>query len=295
MGKNEEWGQGAPFKAGILFIDRTRFGPDEQLIRQVREAGCSTGIVQRGQYCTEATIGKGHCHCACFLFDYPVSTDLGEICELKQRYPQVPVLLVTLTHSEEFAIWAFRSGVYDFFPHPVDKGRFLSVVATLRGFRQAGQTERRAVRRLASPLPAESRVTTTATMTRRLQTAISYLERHYADKIMQRSVAEACDMSTFQFSRAFHKIFGVTFQEYLVRLRLEKASAFLRNPEVSVIDVAFATGFNDPSYFSRAFKRFFGVLPSEYKLKHQQMACDSGKRPDTIPYHLAESQESINA
>ena len=60
----------------------------------------------------------------------------------------------------------------------------------------------------------------------------------------------------------FKDAFGMTFRDYVVRLRLKEAGRLLQNPQASVTEVAYTVGFNDISYFSRMFKRHFGVSPS---------------------------------
>ena len=73
-------------------------------------------------------------------------------------------------------------------------------------------------------------------------------------------------MGTFQFSRAFKREHGLTFREFLVRYRIDKARESLKNPRIRVLDSAFVAGFKDPSYFARLFKRYVGVPPSQYRL-----------------------------
>jgi AraC-like DNA-binding protein len=71
-------------------------------------------------------------------------------------------------------------------------------------------------------------------------------------------------MSATHFSRAFKQSHGVTFQEFLLRYRVQQARQKLQSQTVSIADVAYAVGFSDPSYFTRVFKRFLGVAPSDY-------------------------------
>jgi len=61
---------------------------------------------------------------------------------------------------------------------------------------------------------------------------------------------------------------GKSFTHHLLRTRLQKAAALLRDPRWNnrrIADVALATGFTDLSYFSRAFRRRFGATPSDIR------------------------------
>jgi AraC-like DNA-binding protein len=274
MSKNDTSSGLSGRKDEVFFVNRTSFGVDTLLIEQTREAGYLTRTVERHQPCTESIVGFSGCLCACFLFDYPAIADLVELTEAKQAWHRIPFFLVTVQHSEEFAIWAFRNKIYDFFPQPVDTDRFFHLLAELRAVLRSPRETRHPTQACPRQLPTDARVSPARSAQRKMRTAVAYLERHYPDKIMQKSIAESCGMSTFQFSREFHAEFGVSFQDYLRRLRIQKAAVLLRNPEASVIDIAFATGFHDPSYFSRAFKQLIGILPSEYKVRYQKIAIN---------------------
>ena len=64
--------------------------------------------------------------------------------------------------------------------------------------------------------------------------------------------------------RLFKKEMGITFHQYCLALRLQKAEEFLLNTSYRVIDIALECGFNNISYFNRAFKAQYGLSPSEY-------------------------------
>ncbi len=52
---------------------------------------------------------------------------------------------------------------------------------------------------------------------------------------------------------------------YLRALRLQKAEALLKNASMSIADVAYAVGFENPRYFSRVFSEEKGVSPSSFR------------------------------
>ncbi|MGL0959116.1 helix-turn-helix domain-containing protein [Vibrio vulnificus] len=70
-------------------------------------------------------------------------------------------------------------------------------------------------------------------------------------------------VSERSLQRRFKSASSRTFTDYLTEVRLEKACESLLAGE-KVVDVAFASGFNDPSYFSQRFKLYFGVPPSKF-------------------------------
>ena len=57
----------------------------------------------------------------------------------------------------------------------------------------------------------------------------------------------------------------LSFSQLLDQTRYELAARLLSEPSVKVIDVAFESGYGDPSHFARAFRRIAGVSPSHYR------------------------------
>jgi AraC-like DNA-binding protein len=76
---------------------------------------------------------------------------------------------------------------------------------------------------------------------------------------------ERLGLSYAHVSRLFRKTFGLTPVEYRNAVRLERAKALLRDPRLTVAQVAYATGFDDPAYFTRLFRRQNGVPPSAFR------------------------------
>lgn len=115
----------------------------------------------------------------------------------------------------------------------------------------------------APPSPAD-----TGTTAGDAARAIRFVTDHYHEKFPASAVASHCGLSRFQFSRAFHATFGITFREYLLRYRVRAACQRLRARPASVTAVAYAVGFHDGSYFARMFRRYIGMLPSQYARWH---------------------------
>lgn len=203
----------------------------------------------------------------CFEYDFPDKAGLKLLQTTKRQHPSIPVLMLTLQHSEDLAVWAFRARVWDYFVKPVDRRDVERCSESL--LRIDHHDDGRLPVRQIPPIPQETRLRRFAAGSQQaLAPAVAYVESHYSDKILQTQVAELCGMTSFSFSRRFHTAFGLTFQEYLLRYRIERAEELLLNPVVGVSDVAFATGFRDPSYFGRVFRRLRNMSPSQWRQYH---------------------------
>jgi len=75
-------------------------------------------------------------------------------------------------------------------------------------------------------------------------------------------------LNEFKLKRGFRLLWGTTVFSYLREQRLQCAEALLRDPDNSVIEVANAVGYSNPSHFARAFNQRFGRLPKAYQSMH---------------------------
>lgn len=96
--------------------------------------------------------------------------------------------------------------------------------------------------------------------------ALLYINDHFSDEELNRStVASIMHISPTHFSKMFHKMVGLSFQEYLLNTRLNYASGMLKMTDMTVAEIACASGFGSDSYFSKVFKKRFGVSPGRVR------------------------------
>ena len=205
-------------------------------------------------------------HFLCFEFDTPQENDLAVLHRTNLRHPGLPLLMITESHSESLAVWAFRSGVWDYLVKPLTAGDLNTRIETLTQLcleRHAGDL------RLPrpAPLPRSVHPQTPREISQGHKTLLAreFVETHFAELVRLSVVAGHCHMSESEFSRVFKKEHGHTFCEYLLKVRIGKACELLADPSVQVKTVAFDVGFNDVSYFDRTFRRYTGVTPSSYQ------------------------------
>lgn len=99
----------------------------------------------------------------------------------------------------------------------------------------------------------------------RVEAAIEFMNENYHRKIVLGDMTKTVNLSTDRFTHIFRIETGFTPIDYLIRLRLEKASNLLKSSFLSVKQVMAAVGYNNKSNFARHFKRQFGATPSEYR------------------------------
>lgn len=92
-----------------------------------------------------------------------------------------------------------------------------------------------------------------------------YIQGRFQEKISLDDAARAVNSSTRHFCKVFKEATGMTFTDYLARVRVEKAKNLLQNPHLRVSEIAFETGFDSISQFNRSFKRVTGLAPTQFR------------------------------
>jgi AraC-like DNA-binding protein len=94
---------------------------------------------------------------------------------------------------------------------------------------------------------------------------IFYIKNNYADCFTLEGLAEKCGFNPSYFSRLFKNKTGYTVFEYINKIRIEKACMLLKRTNMSVIEIAYSTGYNNISFFNRYFRKLMNMSPKQYK------------------------------
>lgn len=97
--------------------------------------------------------------------------------------------------------------------------------------------------------------------------AQAYMESHFAEPLNVSMLADTVAMSERNFKRRFKKATGDTPNEYLQRLRIERAKQQLESTMASVESIADAVGYRDVGHFRQVFKQIVGTTPHAYREK----------------------------
>lgn len=100
---------------------------------------------------------------------------------------------------------------------------------------------------------------------KRIRRILQYIENHYTEKILLSDIAEQENLDLYYLSHFFKECFGISFQEYVTRLRCEKARQLLLLTDYSLLDICLNCGFSDPKYFKKGFQSQYGCTPKSYR------------------------------
>ncbi len=101
---------------------------------------------------------------------------------------------------------------------------------------------------------------------RRVNAAIDYIESHLASDLSLETLAGVAHFSPFHFHRVFRALTTETLNEFVSRLRVERAAELLSlHPSRSVTAISVEMGYSSPSVFARAFKERFGMSATTWR------------------------------
>lgn len=97
-----------------------------------------------------------------------------------------------------------------------------------------------------------------------VNSAIRYMEEHYMEEITLDEIARYIGISPQHFSKTFKEETGVNYIDWLTNLRLDIAKRLLSEGGMTVKEVCYQVGYNDPNYFSRIFRKNTKISPTQF-------------------------------
>lgn len=182
-------------------------------------------------------------------------------------FSHIPVILLTALSDDKQRMYGIASGADEFIQKPFHieelKLRIVRLLEERARLRNAFAQE------LQSPAASDLKIGKTESMDDVfMRKFMALIEEAYPDSDF--SIEKASDMlglSRVHLYRKVKELTGVTPTDFLRNYRLKRAAALLREKGRNVNEVAYATGFSSPPYFSKCFKAAYTVTPTEYQEK----------------------------
>ncbi len=184
----------------------------------------------------------------------PIMDGISLIASVRS-YDMKTEFVITSGYADfEFARQSIALDVADYLIKPVTREDVIRVLERVERRLKGGKTKA-PESRLRSKYP-EAHPT--------VLKSLDILENAYAGKMNQRDLAAELGVSPEYFSYLFSRNVGMTFSEFLRRLRVEKAQELYASGECPKQEVPYAVGFSDAKYFAQVFKSVTGESPAEY-------------------------------
>ncbi|GGB20843.1 hybrid sensor histidine kinase/response regulator [Puia dinghuensis] len=177
------------------------------------------------------------------------------------RTRQIPVILLTAMAGESGVLQGLQTGAADYITKPFN---FEVLLSKMRNIVEYNETVKK-------------------TYQRQVQAGATHVEMPSADDVFLREVLEHIeknmanpDFSVGDLCQQFHAsrstfykrvllLTGKTPVELIRHIRLQRAAELLEKSQLTVAEIAYTVGFNNPKYFTQYFKSEFHCIPSAYR------------------------------
>jgi AraC-like DNA-binding protein len=98
----------------------------------------------------------------------------------------------------------------------------------------------------------------------RLKPVLVFLEAHVSERVTLANISERFGISERSMSRLFQSELSISFLQYVKQLRMVKAVELILKTDLTLSEIAYATGYLSISSFSNTFKQFTNLRPSQF-------------------------------
>lgn len=180
-----------------------------------------------------------------------------------QNLSDLPIILLTAITDEEKMVKGTEYGADDYLYKPFNVKVLVAKCSSL-----IGQRERLRVRyakEVVGSTPLAD-IIVEDTDKKFLELFETWVSSHISQSDLQAmDFANSMKMGRTTFFKKVKQVTGMPPHEYIRKIRFMRAAELLKDPSLSISEVAYQTGFEDPNYFSRNFKEYFGVTASQFR------------------------------
>ena len=206
---------------------------------------------------------------------------------LKYIYPAMQIIMLSGKAEFEYARQSMRLGAVDYLLKPIDVKELMKCVEN--AVIQFHQVQKKLEEDLQSLIgdsgeqnilavsgqgtALHERLFSKDTEVRKsmegvspvMKKAVDYINLNFRNALNAQEMAEQVGLSKNYFSSQFKKELGISFVEYLNRVRTYQAKRLLKDTNYMTYEIAEAVGYSNYNYFSTVFKNITGTAPSEYR------------------------------
>lgn len=194
-----------------------------------------------------------------------------ELVEKLRDMVHSPVVIIISGHPDfTYAQRALQFGVVEYLLKPLDKVKLVAAVEMAlkreEELHRIERMERLVDEKLMETVGQEKRYNP------QVQEAIHYLDERLHDPITMRDIADHLHLNASYFSVLFKEQTGLTFSEYLMRRRVQRAKEMLTNSEMTIAEISERVGYQTAKYFVKVFRTMEDMSPGQYRksVSHRQ-------------------------
>ena len=177
---------------------------------------------------------------------------LDMIGRIRERHPDLPVMIISGYADFEYAKQAIKYGVRDYLLKPIDRVELTQTLHRFRKQREEGRSED------AGGGGDRNE--------RQLIRKVKELIAEHLDKDLSLVyIAERVHLNHQYLSALFKQETGQTFSDYVTQCRMAKAKRLLRETNLKIYEIASLCGYASAKHFMSVFKEMVGATPGQYR------------------------------
>lgn len=102
----------------------------------------------------------------------------------------------------------------------------------------------------------------------RMQEVLTYVGKHFSENLSMQEIADRVYLSKSHLSREFQKQMGISFSDYLRKLRLNRVAYLLCHTQKTITEIALSCGFSSTNTMILNFRKEYNETPGIYRKKH---------------------------
>jgi DNA-binding response OmpR family regulator len=193
--------------------------------------------------------------------------ELCRIVKTDRRISHIPVVLLTARAEEEQQLQGYQTGADAYVTKPFRLDILQAMIANL--IRQREQVQRQ-FQQHVEIRPSE--VAVRSLDEQFVNSAVKVVEANLANaEFTVEELSDAMSMSRVYLYKKILSLTGKTPIEFIRIIRMRRGASLLEKSQLTVSEIAYQIGFNNPKYFTKLFKEEFKMLPTEYRRQHAEL------------------------
>ncbi|MCB8817790.1 response regulator transcription factor [Desulfosporosinus shakirovi] len=187
----------------------------------------------------------------------PEMDGLQALQEIREFLPQACVIILSACSDFSYAQTAIHLRVQEYLLKPVKPSVFKKVFQDVLSTASACQVHAH-----------EEIVEQETNQIYSIKKSLKYIHDNFKQKLPLQLVSANVFLNPQYFSRIFKKEVGVTYIDYVNKLKIDHACKLLETTSYPAYRISSECGFTDPSYFNRVFVQQMNMTPKAYRRKH---------------------------
>lgn len=184
------------------------------------------------------------------------------LCSKIRQHSRIPIILIGGRNNFHLARKALTYQISDYLPEPLSLASLKSSLMTMK--KELDQTISSSL--TYHKLPVKKQSTSGATV---IESVKKYVQAELHHNITLKHISRQLHFNCAYLGQKFKHHENMSFNEYLLQQRMEKAKLLLKKTDLKIYEIANEVGYSEIDWFYKKFKEYTGSSANEYRKKYE--------------------------